>query len=353
MAAADLCHASAAQQLLLFDPWNGSDANESIMSPVHQAALQHNGGAVLELLLAAAPDLVHSTCEHEDGYYRDWTLMHSVASSGNIEGIRLLLQLAPELATAVTDNGSTPMHVAATSGSAEAVRLLFEAAPATAAAADSNGRLPMHMAADYSNPEALRVLLEAGAPGVDIVAENGGLPLHMAIKFSSNETSVCLLLAAYPAAALVTDSEGRLPLQLALHSIHMVADTRLDVARTLLPASHLGAAQLLDMLASVPAAIQPEVQPFYADLAAHLRMTPRQWLRVPAPCRGLGTALPAVLERSQFEAALLLAHLPPAAAERLRVAALSLHRLQRSLLLEAAVPAALVGRILALALSDA
>ena len=347
MAAANLCHASAAQQLLLLDPWSGSDANGFVLSPVRQAALQRHGGAVLKLLLAAAPDLAQSICEHEYGYCHDWTLMHSVASSGNIEGIRLLLQLAPELATAVTDIGSTPMHEAASSGSAEAVRLLFEAAPAMAAAADSRGRLPMHEAAGCDQPDALRVLLEAGAPGVDIVAENGGLPLHMAVKFSSNETSVRLLLAAYPAAAMVRDEAGRTPLQLALYRPYQEPPIDLDATRALLPVSGLSAAQLLKLLAAAPV----QAQPLYADLAAHLPLTPRQWQRVPVPCPALAKALPAVLARSQAEAALLVSHLPATDTERLRVAALSLHRLQHHLQLEAAVPAALVGRILALALA--
>lgn len=73
---------------------------------------------------------------------------------------------------------------------------------------------------------------------------------------------------------------------------------------------------------------------------------------MPTPCLGLGAALPAVLERSAAEAGLLVVHLPPADGQRLCVAALSLHRLQGALELSAPVPAALIGRMLGLCLSD-
>lgn len=50
---------------------------------------------------------------------------------------------------------------------------------------------------------------------------------------------------------------------------------------------------------------------------------------MPDPCPGLGDALPAVLAHSEVEAALLVAHLPAAGRERLRMAALCLRRLER------------------------
>ncbi len=94
------------------------------------------------------------------------------------------------------------------------------------------------------------------------------------------------------------------------------------------------------------------MQPLYADIAAHMLLTPEQWQRVPMPCAALGTALPAMLKRSAAEAGLLVAHLPPADGQRLCVAALSLHRLQGTLELSPPVPADLIGRMLALSLSD-
>lgn len=110
----------------------------------------------------------------------------------------------------------------------------------------------------------------------------------------------------------------------------------------------MSVAQVLDRCAALPNYLQSWLPTQYAALATHLPLTPQQWQRLPTPCPGLGRALPAVLARSEAEAAVLVAHLPPADAARLRTAALSLHRLQRGLQLE--LPAHLVGRMLALLL---
>ena len=68
---------------------------------------------------------------------------------------------------------------------------------------------------------------------------------------------------------------------------------------------------------------------------------------MPQPCPGLGAALPAVLARSDAEAALLVAHLPAADCERLRTALLCLHRAERAHGLE--LPPAILHSLLAAA----
>ena len=59
---------------------------------------------------------------------------------------------------------------------------------------------------------------------------------------------------------------------------------------------------------------------------------------VPRPCAGLSAALPAVLQRSTHEAALLVARLPAADRARLRTVLLSLHRRAKRLRLHVAPP---------------
>jgi len=68
--------------------------------------------------------------------------------------------------------------------------------------------------------------------------------------------------------------------------------------------------------------------PLYPALVARQPLTPQQWAEVPVPCHGLGTVLPAVLERSVQEAALLVRCLPAADRQRLRTFALCLARTQ-------------------------
>ncbi len=67
----------------------------------------------------------------------------------------------------------------------------------------------------------------------------------------------------------------------------------------------------------------------YPALVARCPLTPEQWAQVPVACPCLGTALPAVLRRSEAEAALLVRHLPSREQQCLRTLALSLGAAQR------------------------
>ena len=89
--------------------------------------------------------------------------------------------------------------------------------------------------------------------------------------------------------------------------------------------------------------------PLFVDVAAGHPLTADEWQLVPSSCPGLATALPAVLERSPAEVALLVARLPEPQRRRLRTAALALHRAQ--VVAGAALPQPLVWRILATGLS--
>ncbi|PRW39366.1 ankyrin repeat-containing protein [Chlorella sorokiniana] len=117
-AAVRLGHLSAAQQLMRIDLEAAFSQPAAANHPAHLAAMQPDGIAALKLLLAAAPELVHSTCQHAHSMSIDvfdgWTLLHSAASSGNIDAIRLLLQLAPQLANTSTSANEFPLHQTAT-----------------------------------------------------------------------------------------------------------------------------------------------------------------------------------------------------------------------------------------------
>ena len=300
-------------------------------------------------MLAAAPHAAADIALHVSGEIDEhwgWHLVHSAAEGGSVEIIDVLLAAAPEQASAVTDWGHTPLHVAAGGGQLEAAWCLLQAAPATAAVADEDGLLPLHWAAISRGPAAaavIELLPAAGAPGLDATTVMGYLPLHLAARHG-NVAAVALLLEAAPTATLRQSNAGRRPLHVALRC------GCIDAARLLLPATGLSADQLLDaQAAAVPSwfPVDPSLrQPIYADVAARTPLTPAQWVRVPAPCAGLGAALPAVLARSTAEARLLVAHLPAEEQRRLRTGALALARRQRSLHL--ALPTPLAERILAL-----
>ena len=87
--------------------------------------------------------------------------------------------------------------------------------------------------------------------------------------------------------------------------------------------------------------------PLFADLAAATALSAKQWRRLPYDCPALGAVLPTVLARSSAEAARLVAHLPVEVRQGLHTGCLCLVRAQHVLGVE--LPAALVGRVLALA----
>ena len=138
-----------------------------------------------------------------------------------------------------------------------------------------------------------------------------------------------LLLSAAPDTAVLEDEHGRRPLHLALEG----ADAH--AAHALLPASGLSASQLLDAMQLLPAywpaadEAMLDRQPLYIDLATCFALSADEWQRVPAPCAGLGRALPAVLARSVNEVRQLVQHLPEEDQQRLHTAALCLSRAQR------------------------
>ena len=187
----------------------------------------------------------------------------------------------------------------------------------------------------------MRMLLEI-APWAALTKDaRGRLPLHIAARWGSAELAQ-LLLEAAPAAAMA-ELAGHLPLEIALFQAQTEGDPArfLSTARLLLPATLPERA-----LAALEQAGEIVLH-LFVDLAACVELSPAQWQRVPAPCPDLGAALPAVLARSEAEAALPVGCLPAKMRRRLRAGALCLGRAQRVRHME--LPAALVGQVLALA----
>ena len=100
-----------------------------------------------------------------------------------------------------------------------------------------------------------------------------------------------------------------------------------------------------NMLAALNAAGRVAL-PLYPALVARRPLTPEQWAHIPAPCPGLRTALPAVLRRSEAEAALLVRHMPDLERQCLRTLALYLGAAQRRGRLPL-LPPAITDRLLA------
>ena len=311
-------------------------------SPLSHAA--HRGQeAAVRLLLEAAPAAAHRA----DRGAR--LPLHWAACGGNEAIVQLLLGAAPEACMAADSDGCLPLHLAAQSAEREGVMaLLLAAASAGAVLSDSQGMLPLHKAAIWGSEAMVRLLLEVAPAAASCAALSSGVcPLHCAAA-SGNSGAVQLLAEAAPAAAaLCAGIPPALPLEIALQGVarrwrgHNPRADYTRAARLLLPATPL------DDALSALAAAGEAAQPFYPSLVAGRPLSHEQWRRVPAPCSGLAAALPAVLERSEAQAGWLVERLPMEERERLRTAALSLARAQR--LRRMHLPAALVGRVLALA----
>lgn len=259
-------------------------------------------------------------------------------------------------------HGRLPIHLAAAWQGAAVVGVLLHAAPDTATAVDGGLRAPLHFAAQSSGDAALFRLLLAATPGAATLANRvGGTPLHVAAA-SGNVVAARELARACPAAATLTEAVGRLtPLGLALrmaaaalsipaapHTTGLGAGLRpaadyLEVVRAQLPAIP-PAVSLPELRAAGGVHLSQLWEPLCADVAMCWRMEALDWQLVPTPCPGLGRALPAVLARSEAEAAHLVARLLADHRARLRAAALALQGRTRRL--QVWLPASAVRRIL-------
>ena len=92
--------------------------------------------------------------------------LHAAADVGHAVVVRLLLEAAPEAATAADAEDWLPLHFAAAADHAAVVRLLLQTAP-QAATATADGMTPLDLALSESCMRAARALLGAGpAPAV-------------------------------------------------------------------------------------------------------------------------------------------------------------------------------------------
>ena len=323
--------------------------------------------AQVQLLLEAAPAAALIST------HRGLTPLYTACSQGFTSIARQLLAAAPLAAAMLAGDAAsqaTPLHAAVMAGHLDIVQLILEAQPQAATVFSSSGSLPLHLAAaaDHPSSAAMVQLLLGAAPGTaSTAAWKLGTPapsstaLHLAAT-KGNAAAARLLVKAAPQLCLMrVGPQNCLPLEAAL----MMGAAALQMA-VLSPGgwpqlkplvAHVDAAR--PMLAAMPpelslAALLEErhflseavALPLFPDVPAHWPLTAAQWALIPASCPGLGKALPAALQRSEAEAALLVARLPAADSARLRTFALALQRAQRCLRVH--LPANVVGRILSL-----
>ena len=247
------------------------------------------------------------------------------------------------------DDARHDLWMAIIRGDAEEVRQQLAAAPdpaaLVAAADEAHSVNAVHCAAAQNNHnlELLRLLLQASPSAAAACTAAGDTPLHRAARdYRPCAGAVRLLLEAAPASAAARNHEGQTPFEwLCRHwRIAGFNEDRCCAARLLMAGCGLQPSQLLESLRSS----LNHSRPLFVDVIAGHPLTAADWQLVPSPCPGLAAALPAVLERSPAEAALLVARLPAAQRHCLHTAALCLHRAQ--VVAGATLPLPLVWRIL-------
>jgi len=308
MAAAPPCPSLQVQVLLSAAP---QAALERLVSraagatPLYAACCEGHAGTARQLV-AAAPQAAGMLC----GVAAQKTPLHAAIQEGHVDVVRLILEAAPHTALIGTSDGHLPIHLVAAAdqhaSSGHIVQLLLDAAPDTATRAHS-GFTPLHFAALKGNAAAAR-LLDQATPGGDAKA------LQIAVS-----------------SAMTGPAQCRAP-----NAVQRYLDTACAMLVAVPP----------DVSLPILLGAGGVALPLCIDVAANWPLTAAQWQQVPRPCPGLGRALPAVVQRSEAEAAALVVHLPPADSARLRAFALALHCAQRFLHIH--LPSAVVHRLLSL-----
>ena len=122
--------------------------------------------------------------------------LFEAAALGQADRVEAALFEAPELASAVTDDGFTALHLTAFfSGDAQVARMLLDAGTdANALAANETALRPIHSAAAAGSNEVVALLIERGAD-VNAAQRGGYTPLHSAAA-NGNDGLVDLLIDA-------------------------------------------------------------------------------------------------------------------------------------------------------------
>ena len=158
---------------------------------------------------------------------------------GNLEVIKVLLEVEDILVNEADDSGNTPLVIAAESGSAEVIKALLEAKGILINEAGASGESPLIVAVKNSNLEAVKALLdapEAVVPALDlsIADTDGNPPLVAAVRTSSAEVVTALVENPTIAATINTKVSGLTPL-------HHLLSTRTDATKATATANVLKA----------------------------------------------------------------------------------------------------------------
>ncbi|KAJ8899862.1 hypothetical protein K2173_019565 [Erythroxylum novogranatense] len=143
--------------------------------PFHIAAKQGDL-EILKVLMEVDPEL-SMTCDSTNT-----TALHSAASQGHVEVVNFLLERVSGLALIPRSNGKTVLHSAARNGHLEILRVLLSKEPALATRVDKKGQTALHMAVKGQNVEVVDELIMSDSSLINMVDSKGNTALHIASR---------------------------------------------------------------------------------------------------------------------------------------------------------------------------
>lgn len=177
---------------------------------LHHAA-RYGHDLIAAHLLAESPKMADAI--DQDG----WDALRLAVSHGHDKVVAVLLAMSPKSIHAVNGIGKTALHYAARVGHDKVVAQLLDANPNLLNAVDFLGWTPLHCAALNGKDAVVEMLLAIKPEMIQSVAPRDDTVLHLASKSGSpSKQFYARLLALHPAALRATNSDSRIPFEIAV-----------------------------------------------------------------------------------------------------------------------------------------
>lgn len=180
--AARLGRRSLLEAALRADPWAATAADPELRTPLHYAAMAGDLEAV-RLVLELKPERVRPEILIRNQDAGGMTVLHSAVLSGNEALVMLLLEQGQGAgADMPSQSGLLPVHLACSKGLADAVAVLcrLESGAAAVSKLSASGATLLHRATVEGHLGVVQALLSSGLCDPNLQDEGGSTALHLA-----------------------------------------------------------------------------------------------------------------------------------------------------------------------------
>nr|XP_043634719.1 ankyrin repeat-containing protein At5g02620-like [Erigeron canadensis] len=121
------------------------------------------------------------------------TALHTASEQGHFEVVDYLLENNSSLASIARNNLKTALHSCARQGHLEVVKVLSQKVPAIVGRADRKGQTALHMAAKGHNVEVVNALIAADNALINVVDKKDNTALHISARKGRTQIVLALL----------------------------------------------------------------------------------------------------------------------------------------------------------------